>query len=539
MRSTPKRVVMMMTVVLTVIMVAASLYMILMVFVEGETRTFLEALEFAAETVTTTGYGADARWQSPILVLFVIFLQLVGVMLVYMVVPIFLIPALEERFEPRLPRRVKKSMRNHVAIYRYGPAVESLLGELDETDIPTVILEQDDEIARDLFDDDMSVIYDKTAADVLDDAELSRARALICNGTDEENVAAILTVRQQGFEGEVLALVREPEHRKAVLLAGANHAFTPRHMLANTLAARASHRISPRLSGLQQVGRNLLLTELRVEPDGPLVGKTLGETNIGRRTGSTVVAQWVGGKLDSPLTADTVLQPRGILVAVGDQHSLKQLEELVGGNGTFGRTGPFVVAGYGEVGRRLVELLREAGEEVVVMDRVAQDGVDVVGNVKNVDVLDQLDLDNAQGLIVALDSDSATLFAAVLAKDRAPDVPIIARVNEAANVDRIHRAGADFALSISQVAGQMLAQHLLGGDRFSLEPQLDVVRRDVSTDMVGKHPTQLRLRDRTGCSVVAVERGEEVIARYDDQFRFRAGDVVFYCGDHDAVARLT
>jgi hypothetical protein len=34
-------------------------------------------------------------------------------------------------------------------------------------------------------------------------------------------------------------------------------------------------------------------------------------------------------------------------------------------------------------------------------------------------------------------------------------VPIIARVNQSENVERIHAAGADFALSISRVAGQI------------------------------------------------------------------------------------
>jgi hypothetical protein len=57
-----------------------------------------------------------------------------------------------------------------------------------------------------------------------------------------------------------------------------------------------------------------------------------------------------------------------------------------------------------------------------------------------------------------------------------PEVPVIAWVNQAENVLRIHRAGADFALSISQVSGQMLAQKLLGQEAVAVDPQLKVLK---------------------------------------------------------------
>jgi voltage-gated potassium channel Kch len=126
------------------------------------------------------------------------------------------------------------------------------------------------------------------------------------------------------------------------------------------------------------------------------------------------------------------------------------------------QSGPFVVGGFGEVGQKVVELLRDLGEEVVVVDRQSRPGVDVAGNMLDHAVLSRLPLATAQSVVLALDSDSATLFATVIVKDMAPDVPVIARVNQSENVERIHRAGADFALSISQVSGEMLAHRLLG-----------------------------------------------------------------------------
>ena len=53
------------------VLVLALLYMAGMHYLEGEPRSFLWSIEWAAETLTTTGYGADANWNSPLMVLLV------------------------------------------------------------------------------------------------------------------------------------------------------------------------------------------------------------------------------------------------------------------------------------------------------------------------------------------------------------------------------------------------------------------------------------------------------------------------------------
>src|SRR6185295_10131909 len=97
---------------------------------------------------------------------------------------------------------------------------------------------------------------------------------------------------------------------------------------------------------------------------------------------------------------------------------------------------------------------------VQLIDRQPGPEVDLVGDMLDARLLESAGVKQAQGVILALDTDAATLFATVILKDLAPEVPVIARVNQAENVERIHRAGADFALSISQVSGAMLAKKL-------------------------------------------------------------------------------
>ena len=55
---------------------------------------------------------------------------------------------------------------------------------------------------------------------------------------------------------------------------------------------------------------------------------------------------------------------------------------------------------------------------------------------------------------------------------------------------------------------------------------------------MGEHPAGLRIRERTGCSVVAVERGAEVLVRFEPGFAFAARDLVYICGSEDATRKF-
>lgn len=48
-------------------------------------------------------------------------------------------------------------------------------------------------------------------------------------------------------------------------------------------------------------------------------------------------------------------------------------------------------------------------------------------------------------------------------------------------------------------------------------------------------PSELGIRERTGCSVVAVERGEELLVELSPELTFAAGDEVYICGSVDAT----
>ena len=503
----------------------AAAYGVIMAHLEGEERTFLESLQWASETLTTTGYGHDNHWSHPGTVGFVILTQLSGLVLTFVAFSLVVVPFFEARFEGRLPRSVPK-LRDYVLVYRYGPAVSTLLEELDRAGVRTLVLEEDEAVARRLVERGRTVLFAHIDIEDPDPRLFLQARAIVAAGSDQGNAALVLGARQAGFEGEVLALADRPLHRKPMMLAGATAVFTPLHILAAAMAAVASERISPRLSGMGRVRGHLHAAELRIFTDSELAGKTLSEAGIRAKTGATIIGQWRGGRFDAHPSAQTVLHAGAILAAVGSAGALEKLGKLAK---PLQREGSIVVCGGGGAGSKIVELLRDAGEPVVVIDRESADGVDVVGDVLERATLVKARVAEARAVILALNDDSTTLFAASVIRDHTRDVPIIARVNRAEHVERIHLAGADFGLSLSEVAAELLAQKLLGAEWISLEARVKVERVGPS-GLVGQSPLQANVGALTGCSVVAAERDGRVTVDFDERFRIDRRDTLYICG---------
>ena len=530
-RST-RRLLALLAVLPATVMLLGTLYMLGMTHLEGQPRTFLQGLQWASETLTTTGYGGDNRWNHPAMALFVILGQFMGQFLVFLIFPIFVLPYFEEQFEARLPH-VLPPMAGVVLFYRYGPAIETLLEEFVRASVPFVIFEEDLALARKLRDRGYPVVAGQIADAQAALAHVARARAVVSNAGDHANAACTLLVRELGFTGPLFALADEPLYRAPMIQIGATDVFTPAHVLGAALASRASIRISPPAEGMHLLGSAVGMAEFRVRASSPLAGRQLGELRLREQFGVTVIGQWLAGVFTTSKGPATQVEPGAILVAVGSPDSLETVERLAL---PIRRTGPIVVAGFGAVGHKVVELLKDAGEHCVVIDQAPGPGVDVVGNVLERASLDQARLREASAVILALSDDGESLFATAAVRDYAPEVPLIVRVQRSHNTTRLYRAGADFAISVGQVAGQILAHHLLAEQAVGVENGIKFSRVNAG-DMAGTNPWHNEALDRTGAKVVAVERGEQVIVEFDEGFVVQPDDAVFICGSIKSLER--
>src|ERR1041385_4367993 len=272
------------------VLVIGLIYQLGMARLEGKPRTFWRSLEWAVETISTTGFGSDNQWSHPMMVLFVILIEFAGILLVPVIVSLVLVPFMEEQFERLLPRTAP-NIHEQVVVFRYGPAVETLLQRLKGSGVPTLVVEVDEAAARSVLEREIPIVFTRSEEEALDVCRLSPARGPVGNGTDEQNASIVLRARQMGFRRDVYAFVEEPSHRKPMELAGATAVYTPRHIIAAALAAHASDRISPRLPGAEFIP-SIHRLEMRVPPASPIAGLTLGAARIGEETGAIVVGQW-------------------------------------------------------------------------------------------------------------------------------------------------------------------------------------------------------------------------------------------------------
>ena len=186
MKRAPARLLTLVAVLGAFLIIVTLLYHEGMARLEGKPRTMLQSIEWTSDTFTTTGYGRDTNWSHPAMVALVVIVQSSGMIVVPMIIALFVLPYLAERFEQRLPRAADPKLDDHVIVYRFGPAVETLLVRLRARSIPTLVAETDESQARTVLDRGENVVFSRSDDEILDVCRLQSARALVANGRDEE-----------------------------------------------------------------------------------------------------------------------------------------------------------------------------------------------------------------------------------------------------------------------------------------------------------------------------------------------------------------
>ena len=216
---------------------------------------------------------------------------------------------------------------------------------------------------------------------------------------------------------------------------------------------------------------------------------------------------------------------------------MEALKELTLSETRRHRRGPVIVAGYGVVGRSAAAELAASGNTVVV-DLEGKPGVDVVGDASDRRTLADAGIEEARSVVLALGSDTTTVFAALAVRRVAPDVEVIARANDDETVPKLYRAGAEYVLALSTVSGRMLASHLLDEEVLRPETQREIVRT-AGPRLRGETLAEADVRALTGCTVIAVERNGEVLTDVGPNTTVREGDTLVVAGTDAAVTRFT
>ncbi|GAB4486195.1 MAG: monovalent cation:proton antiporter-2 (CPA2) family protein [Thermodesulfovibrionales bacterium] len=244
------------------------------------------------------------------------------------------------------------------------------------------------------------------------------------------------------------------------------------------------------------------------------------------------------------------------------------------------KTGHVIIVGFGLNGRNLARVLKEAGVPYVVLemnsDTVAamkKKGEPIhFGDATSREILAKMGLAHARLLVVAISDPASTRRIVSIVRHENPAIHIIVRTKYLAEVDDLRSLGADevipeeFETSVeifSRVLHQyrfprtviadmtdrvrsnsytalrrpdLPKQHLFERSALMPEVELDGVLVPEDSPLSGKTIAALQIRKKTGVTIIAVRRGEQVFANPDPLFTIRGNDILMFTGPREAMA---
>ncbi len=229
--------------------------------------------------------------------------------------------------------------------------------------------------------------------------------------------------------------------------------------------------------------------------------------------------------------------------ALGQVRRLRMIESL---------SGHEIVCGWGRMGQAVVEELRRARRDVVVVEskpeKVARlraaEIPSVDGDATSESALRAAGIERARGLVACLNDDAHNVYTVLTARSLNPDLFIVARAGEEGAETRLLRAGANRVVNPYQHGGARLAQLVVkpavvdfldfsmgAGKMPGLE--LEQVRLGSSSPLVGATLAEADLRRRCGVGVVGVQRGSTLFPNPEPNLALHYGDVLVVLGVRD------
>ncbi|MFN2444936.1 MAG: TrkA family potassium uptake protein [Vicinamibacterales bacterium] len=499
--------------------VYAVLFHVIKLEVEQERHSWVTGFYWTLVVMTTLGFG-DITFTSDIGRVFSIVVLLSGVvfllvMLPFLFIRLFYAPWLEARVRLRAPKEVPAGMRGHVIIAEYDAIAAGLVERCVAESIPYVVLEPDPSRAGQLIGEGVVVLAGESDNRLTyERASASAARLVLANCEDTTNTNITLTIREIAPKVAIVSLVEEQDSVDILELSGATSVLPLKHQLGAYLANRINAG-QPEAHVVGEFGR-LQIAELPAH-DTPFVGVQVRDTKLRQQTGLSVVGFWERGKL-RPAYPQTEIQSGSVLVIAGTAPQIAALNALLPTGD--GRVPPVLVIGAGKVGQATAQALKRKGLPVHAIDRTnaalasVADVVDATfaGDAADRTVLERAGILDARSVVLTTNDDAMNIYLAVYCRRIKPDLRIVSRITHARNLEAIHRAGADFVLSYTTLGVGAVMSLLRGHPPVLLGEGVELFSVQVPAVLAGRPLRDSGIGSRTGLSVVAVQRGEELTA---------------------------
>jgi voltage-gated potassium channel len=301
----------------------------------------IDALYMTIITISTVGFGEIKPLSQPGR-LFTIGLILSGGVLVAYAISTaaeFLLTG-EWRTHLEEQRRIRMlaELSNHTIVCGYGRVGRHVASELKAEGLPFIVIDNDHaQVLRIQEDGFLALEGNASSEHYLKEAGIERAKGLVAAAnSDAENVFIVLTARALKPDLVIVARANFEESEPKLLRAGADRVILPYGITGRRMVTML---VRPDVADfLDEVSRagglELLLEQVQLSPDSPLVGQTLAQAHLGSRLGITVLASKLpDGQYDTRLRSDTIFQPHSQLIALGTREQLQALIKLAQGKG--------------------------------------------------------------------------------------------------------------------------------------------------------------------------------------------------------------
>ena len=478
---------------------------------EDQQHSWLTGLYWTLTVMSTLGFG-DITFQSDLGRSFSMLVLVSGIVMLLILLPFtfirfFYAPWLEAQVRLRAPRRAAEDVRDHVIICRYDEIARGLILRLDETSLPYYVIESDPAKAAELHGDGVSVVAGAPDANATYEAlRAPDARLVLANLGDAANTNITLTVREVAPSLPVVALAEDIDSVDVLELSGASQVLPLKQQLGEQLASR----VAVGTPQAHRIGRfeDLVFAEFPIHAT-TLPGRTIRDTRLRALTGLNIVAVWERGRL-LPAGPDTVLSDHSVPVIVGTEEQLTELDALF----VIYRhnENPVLIIGGGKVGCATARALRERDTAVTILDQdpslepqLAQvaDRV-VVGDAANLQVVTDAGIAKAPSVVLTTNDDATNIFLALYCRKLNPETHIVSRITQDWNLEAIHRAGANFALSHGALAVKSLISLVQGRELVVLGEGAELFVEGVPSTLAGARLGESGIGARTGLNVIAV-----------------------------------
>jgi Trk K+ transport system NAD-binding subunit len=510
---------------------------------ENREYSWITGFYWTLTVMSTLGFG-DITFLSDLGKVFSMLVLMSGILFLLVMLPFtfiqfFYAPWLEAQSRSRAPRELPPETGGHVILTSFDPLTMNLVDKLVKYNYEYAVIAPDLPRALELYEMDYRVVVgDLSDPETYRRLRLDNAAMLVANNDDMVNTNVAFTVREIFKNVPIVTNADSDSSIDILQLAGSTYVFQFMKMLGESLARRTLGMSV----GANIIGRfdQLLIAEASAMRT-PLEGKTLIDSRIREKAGVTVVGLWERGQFKVP-QPDTRIESTTVLVLAGSAEQLNRFETVFSiRNAQPTSEAPVLILGGGRVGRAAAEVLRQRGIDYRIVEknpRVVQDNTYIQGNAADIDTLHDAGIREATSVIITTHDDSMNIYLTIYCRKLRSDIQIISRANLDRNISKLHSAGADLVMSHASIGANTIINLLAPNRILMVAEGLYIFRVPVHTSFAGKSLAETQIRQDTGCSVIAIGKGDSLHINPEPSVVLSENDEMVLIGTSDSETRL-